>query len=110
MTNTPDAANDETTSAGRPGDHYGQDGGSDAISVSDSQSDHAGESTQDRPGMSQNDADASQKIEGVLVQTRADIAGHDDVDGPKMLAERLEQAGISMSSDEFDAVAARLRG
>lgn len=109
MTDAPDA-NDPTTPAGRAGDHHGQGGGTDAISVSDSQADHAGEWTQDHPGMSQNDADASQKIEGLIVQTRADIAGHDDADGAQILTERLSQAGIAVTPEALDALVARLRG
>jgi len=98
----------ETPVQARPGDHYGQHEPTDAISVSDTQSDRAGDRTQDLPAMSQNRADVSEKIEGVLVQTRADVTGHDDVDARALLAERLGQAGIALTSDEFDEIARRL--
>ncbi len=60
--------------------------------------------------MSQNDANASQKVEGILVQTRADLAGRDDVDPRAILVQRLSDAGLALSDDEVDSLAARLNG
>lgn len=107
MTEHTDAA-DRTPEGARAGDHYGQDGGREEIAATDTQKGRSGEATQDLPAMSQNDADVSQKTEGILVQTQADIAGHDDVDGRQILITRLGEAGISLSSDELDALASRL--
>lgn len=95
---------------GRTGDHHGQDGGREEIWAGDVQRGTAGDPAQTAPMMSQNDAGAGQKIEGILVQTRADVAGHDDVDPRSILAQRLKEAGIAVTDEEFEAVAVRLNG
>ena len=69
-----------------------------------------GEVVQNEPAMSQNDADAGQKLDGIIVQTRADRAGQDGVDPENVLAQRLSDAGISLSDDEMAAAVARLDG
>ena len=99
---------DTTPDAGRSGDHYGQNDGGEELTVGEAQQSHRGERVQDHPNMSQNDADVSQKAQGILVQTQADIAGHDGMDGRALLAERLQQAGIALADDEFEALVARL--
>ena len=68
-----------------------------------------GEAVQAEPAMSQNPADAVQKLDGIIVQTRADMVGQDGLDGASVLAQRLRDAGIDLSDDEMAAAVARLR-
>lgn len=60
--------------------------------------------------MSQNDADAGQKLDGIIVQTQADLAGQDGMDAQNVLSQRLRDAGLSLSDDEMAAAVARLNG
>lgn len=68
-----------------------------------------GEAVQSEPAMSQNPADATQKLDGIVVQTRADLAGQDGLDGASVLAQRLKDAGIDLSDDEMAAAVARVQ-
>ncbi|MFJ6678443.1 hypothetical protein ACIQLK_04855 [Microbacterium sp. NPDC091382] len=67
-----------------------------------------GEPIQSEPAMSQNPADVAQKVDGIVVQTRADLAGQDGVDGASVLARRLSDAGIDLTDDEMAAAVARV--
>ena len=55
------------------------------------------------------DADVGEKIAGILEQTRQDLAQQqlDDVDD--VLRQRLADAGITVTADEFAKLAAQLR-
>lgn len=59
--------------------------------------------------MAQNDAGDDEKIDGILAQTRADLAGHDGQDAARVLAQRLDQAGLPASDDDVAALLERLR-
>ena len=69
---------------------------------------HAGDAVQAEPAMSVNPADAGQKLDGIIAQTRADLQGHDSVDPRNVLAQRLTDAGLSLSDDEMAAALARI--
>jgi len=54
------------------------------------------------------DAGTGEKIEGLLEQSRQDIAqGHID-DPADVLRQRLHDAGVTVSDEEFDALVSRL--
>lgn len=65
----------------------------------------AGDDVQTQPAMDMNDTTTSEKIDGIVVQTRADHAA----DGPDRIAEVLRQrfadAGIAVSDDEVSRLA-----
>lgn len=100
---------EQTSDAGRPGDHHGDSNNADGLTVGDAQHAHAHDRTQDGPMMAQNAASAEQKLQGIYVQTEVDIAGRDDLDVRKLLTDRIEQAGLSVAAEDIDAMAARLR-
>jgi hypothetical protein len=60
-----------------------------------------GDVVQSGPAMDMNDTSTSEKIDGIVAQTRADHAA----DGPERIAEvlrqRLSQAGIDLTDDEI---------
>ncbi len=64
-----------------------------------------GDEVQTEPAMDMHDTTTSEKIDGIVVQTRADHAA----DGPERIAEvlrqRLAQAGIDLSDDEVSRLA-----
>ena len=99
---------DQTSDAGRPGDHHGDSARAEGLTVGDAQHGNPHARTQDAPGMAQNSASAEQKLQGVYVQTEADIAGRPDLDVRKLLTDRIDQAGLSASAEEIDAMVARL--
>ena len=63
------------------------------------------DSTRDEPVEDGHDeATDGQKLEGVIEQVRGDVAlGHVD-DVPKMVRQRLEEAGLPASPNDVDAV------
>lgn len=61
------------------------------------------------PALAQNDADAAQKIDGILAQTRADLAGHDRTDARLLLERRLHDAGVALTEDELTAALAKIQ-
>ncbi len=65
----------------------------------------AHEPVQGEPAMEMNDTTSSEKIDGIVAQTRADHAA----DGPERIAEVLRQrfaeAGIHLSDDEVSRLA-----
>lgn len=64
-----------------------------------------GDVVQTEPAMDMNETSTSEKIDGIVVQTRADHAadGHDRI--VEVLKQRLDQAGIEMSDDEIARLA-----
>ncbi|WP_394279510.1 hypothetical protein [Microbacterium sp.] len=66
------------------------------------------DTTQDGPAMTQHPAGVDDKVEGIIVQTRADLAENREIDARAVLVERLAQAGLSLSDAEVDAAASRL--
>lgn len=69
--------------------------------VHDSPIVRTGDVVQTEPAMDMNDTSTSEKIDGIVAQTRADHAadGHDRIIA--VLKQRLDQAGIEMSDDEI---------
>lgn len=64
-----------------------------------------GDAVQTEPAMDLNETTTAEKIDGIVVQTRADHAA----DGPDRIAEvlrqRLADAGIDLSDDEVERLA-----
>jgi hypothetical protein len=64
-----------------------------------------GDVVQTEPAMDMNETTTSEKIDGIVVQTRADHG----IDGPERIAEvlrqRLSQAGIDLTDDQIDELA-----
>lgn len=63
---------------------------------------------QSGPSMSQNPADGGQKLEGIIVQCQADLAGQDRADARTLLERRLKDAGLALSDEEMTAALSRL--
>jgi hypothetical protein len=60
------------------------------------------------PGEHRHDAPVNDKLDGLVDQMRADISqGHVD-DVAEVLHQRLADAGIDLSDDEFDQLLSRL--
>ncbi|MDJ1114571.1 hypothetical protein [Microbacterium dauci] len=106
MSEQTDPREDPTTGA----DHHGEDGRRDAVWAGSTQEGREQRATQDLPAMSQHPADVSDKIDGVVAQTRADAAGHENFDVRRVLVERLAQAGIEVDDAQLDDLAARASG
>jgi hypothetical protein len=68
----------------------------------------AREGVQSGPSMSQNPADGGQKLQGILVQCQADLAGQDGLDARLLLERRLKDAAITLSDEEMTDALARL--
>lgn len=90
--------------AGVDADHHGQDGGRDTLTAGEAQrADALGAGdTQDLPAMSQNNATAEEKIAGIVIQSRQDLAAGTREPVEDMLRGRLHDAGLDVS-DEFVA-------
>ncbi|MCM3695449.1 hypothetical protein [Microbacterium oleivorans] len=73
-----------------------------------SDANHARDGVQSGPSMSQNPADDGQRLEGILVQCQADLAGQDGLDPRLLLERRLKDAGITLSDEQMTAALARL--
>jgi hypothetical protein len=61
--------------------------------------------TQDGPRLDQNERTDSERIDGILVQTRADLSGADVATVEKSLRTRLSDAGFALDDDEIAALA-----
>lgn len=87
----------ETTGAH---DHHGQDRGDDP-----SQGPLSDEQEQRLPLLSQNNAGEIEKVTGILVQTRDDMASEPRERIVQALTERLSQAGIEASDADVQELA-----
>ncbi|MGB4779043.1 hypothetical protein [Microbacterium sp.] len=87
-------------------DHHGQDGGRDGSGSS--QDALSGAQEQRLPSMSQNNASEVEKVSGIVAQVRADVATSDADEVRRVLAQRLEQAGIDLPDDEIDELAQQI--
>lgn len=110
MSEQTDPSDDTTQDAARADDHHGQDGGRDAVWAGSAQKGRSAADTQDLPAMSQNDAGLAEKIDGIVAQTRADAAGHQNYDVRHVLVERFAQAGIEVEDADLDDLVARASG
>ena len=119
-------ANDTTTSTGEAdtrstdapspmgetpdGHHYGHDGGRDTMTVDQAQRsgalDERGE--QSRPAMSENNASASEKLDGLVEQMRADLAGEPIATVEHAVRGRVAQAGLDVSDADIAALSRRI--
>lgn len=86
-------------------DHHGQDGERETLTTGESQRALSGEQEQRLPSMSQNNADDIEKVAGILVQTRADMATEPRERVVQALTERLEQAGVAVSGQDVEELA-----
>lgn len=89
-------------------DHHGQDGGRDTLTVGEAQRAAGDADTQSRPAMSQNNASDAEKVDGIIAQTRVDVAqlGHERV--VQVLRQRFEQTGIEVSDADVEEYARRV--
>lgn len=105
-----DDHDDQTDAAGVPGsddgDHYGQDGGRETLTAGEAQRQAGAGGEQDLPAMAQNNSSDAEKIDGIVRQTRADLAGEDGERVQAVLRQRFAEAGLEVS----DAEIARLTG
>jgi len=89
-------------------DHHGQDEGRDTLSAGEAQRTPGGlgtEQEQRLPAMAQNDASETDKVSGIVVQTRADV-GTEPVDRiAEVLRQRLEQSGIDLPDSDIEELA-----
>ena len=83
-------------------DHHGQDGGREKVWAGSSQDEMADEQEQRLPSMSQNNASQAEKVAGIVAQVRADAATGSADEVRHVLAQRLEQAGLTLGDDEID--------
>jgi len=65
----------------------------------------SGSGTQDGPVLAQNDPTELERLDGIVVQTRADLAGEDVAVVEKSLRRRLDDAGIVLEEEEIEALA-----
>lgn len=97
--------------AGADADHHGQDGGRDTLTAGEAQ--RAGGlgagDTQDLPAMSQNNATAQEKIDGIVLQSRQDVAAGTQESVEEMLRGRLDDAGLDVSDELVAELAERVR-
>lgn len=86
-------------------DHHGQDDADGTLSGGQTQHEMTGPE-QDQPILAQNNAPDSEKIAGIVEQTRTDVAGHPAERVRDILAQRFEQAGIQIDDAELDRLTA----
>ncbi|QIG39677.1 hypothetical protein G5T42_09430 [Microbacterium sp. 4R-513] len=92
------------------GGHQGQDGGRETMTVGEAQRQGAlgTEQEQNLPAMSQNNANDVEKISGIVVQTRDDIASTQPERVYDVLKQRLEQSGIDLPDGEIQELARQI--
>ncbi|TDN91811.1 hypothetical protein [Microbacterium sp. BK668] len=90
--------------------HHGQDGGRDTMTASQAQKENALGTAQEQslPAMSQNNASDVEKISGIVVQTRDDMAATQPERVYDVLKQRLEQAGIDLPDSEIQELARQI--
>lgn len=89
----------EETEAGS--DHFGKDGGRDTLTVGEAQRQAGPGGVQDLPAMSQNNADAGEKIRGIIVQTSEDLGEQPQERIEEVLRQRLTQSGLSFTDEDL---------
>lgn len=72
--------------------------------------DHTSGATQDEPRLDQNDTTDLERLDGIVAQTRADLAGQDAASIEKALRGRLSDAQIPLDDDEIVALARDIAG
>ncbi len=66
--------------------------------------------TQDEPALAQNATSDEERLDGLIAQMHADLAGHDDAVVAKALQSRLSDVGIALDEDAFADVVAQIAG
>ena len=56
-----------------------------------------------------NEANDNDKLDGIVEQMRGDMGQGNVLDIPDVLRQRLADAGITVTDEEFDALVARLK-
>jgi len=99
-----------TPSAQAAGGHQGQDGGRDTMTASGAQKEGSlgAEQEQRLPAMSQNNANDIEKVSGIVVQTRNDIAGTEPDRVEEVLRQRLREAGIDLPDSDIRELARQI--
>lgn len=72
--------------------------------------DHAdrADATQDAPLMKQNDPTIDEALEGIAVQTRADVERSPNVQARELLRQRLQETGITVDDATFEELLHRV--
>jgi hypothetical protein len=89
-------------------DHHGQDGGRDTLTVGEAQRTPGAlgtEQEQRLPAMAQNDASETDKVSGIVVQTRSDVGTEPLERIADVLRQRLEQSGIDLPDSDIEELA-----
>lgn len=89
-------------------DHHGQDEGRDTLTAGEAQRMPGGlgtEQEQRLPAMAQNDASMTEKVSGIVAQTRADVGTEPLERIADVLGQRLEQAGIDLPDADIQELA-----
>jgi hypothetical protein len=92
------------------GHHQGQDGGRETMTVGEAQRKGGlgTEQEQNLPAMSQNNASDVEKVSGIVVQTRDDIASTQPERVYDVLKQRLEQSGIDLPDSDIQELARQI--
>lgn len=69
-----------------------------------------GAGTQDGPRLDQNVTTDMERLNGIVTQTRADLAGQDAAVVEKSLRSRLDDAGIALDEGEVQSLARDIAG
>ncbi|GAA1953750.1 hypothetical protein [Agromyces allii] len=65
------------------------------------------ETVRDTPVMEQNDRTIDEALDGIVVQTRADLTQSPGLQARELLRQRLEDAGISVGEDRLEELVRR---
>lgn len=92
------------------GSHHGQDGGRDTATAGEAQREGvlSAEQEQRLPAMAQNNASDVEKVAGIVVQTRADLAATAPDRVFDVLKQRLEQSGVDLPDEEVRELAKQI--
>ena len=69
-----------------------------------------GGATQDEPALEQNDRTTQDQLDGIAMQTRADLGNESQDRYEEVLRQRLRDTGISLSDEEVRSLAQRSSG
>ncbi|MFF2369197.1 hypothetical protein [Agromyces sp. NPDC058110] len=65
------------------------------------------EATQDAPLLEQNDRTVEDVLDGIVVQTRADLTRSPQLDPRELLRDRLSDTGAAVDEDTFEVLVQR---
>jgi hypothetical protein len=68
------------------------------------------DATQDEPALAQNATTDQERLDGLVAQMHADLAGEDAEVVEQALRHRLDDIGLALDADEIAGVVARVAG